>query len=83
MDKSGKDFALVVQEFIDIKTRQDGVFQECSDKCLVVRILFRQFLFLLEYFVTNVISGISIAYLCWLLYGSLHVSLYTCSFNHM
>ncbi|KAL5963680.1 hypothetical protein TSMEX_008598 [Taenia solium] len=35
MDKSGKDFALVIQEFIDIKTRQDGVSQECSDKCLV------------------------------------------------
>ncbi|KAL5102911.1 Inositol polyphosphate 5-phosphatase OCRL [Taenia crassiceps] len=35
MDKSGKDFALVVQEFIDIKSRQDGVSQECADKCLV------------------------------------------------
>ncbi|VDM23318.1 unnamed protein product [Hydatigera taeniaeformis] len=35
MDKSGKDFALVIQEFIDIKARQDGISQECNDKCLV------------------------------------------------
>ncbi|EUB55309.1 Inositol polyphosphate 5-phosphatase [Echinococcus granulosus] len=35
MGKNGEDFALVIQEFIDVKARQDGVSRECNEKCLV------------------------------------------------
>ncbi|KAM7533739.1 hypothetical protein Aperf_G00000109496 [Anoplocephala perfoliata] len=34
MDKSGKDLALVIQEFLDLKMRQESPSQECLDKCL-------------------------------------------------
>ncbi|KAM3178328.1 hypothetical protein ACTXT7_002774 [Hymenolepis weldensis] len=43
MDKSGKDFAVVIQEFLDLKSRQESSSQECLDKCLIVSLRFNAF----------------------------------------
>nr|CDS26211.1 inositol polyphosphate 5 phosphatase OCRL 1 [Hymenolepis microstoma] len=35
MDKSGNDFAFVIQEFLDLKSRQESSSKPCLDECLI------------------------------------------------
>ncbi|VDO07275.1 unnamed protein product [Rodentolepis nana] len=35
MDKSGNDFAVVIQEFLDLKSRQESSSKPCLDECLI------------------------------------------------